>query len=61
MNVRPRYLLDRDPTEQDVQEMLRWKEIYEFEVQRIVRVLDHFKNNVFKPMPRLRAVKGAKA
>lgn len=60
MKLRHRYLLDHDPTESDIAEMLRWTAIKDFEVGRICRVLDHFKNNVFVK-PKLRAVKVSKA
>lgn len=60
MQLQSRFLLDRDPTENDIKEMMRWTAIKEYEVQRIVNVLDHFKNNVFIK-PKLRALKGARA
>lgn len=42
-----RFLLDHDPTEHDIETMFRWKVIYEFEVQRVVRVLAYWVENPF--------------
>jgi hypothetical protein len=36
------YLIDRDPTEQDLKEMQRWVDIHNNEVQRVVRVLNYW-------------------
>jgi hypothetical protein len=49
--------LNRSLTQDDVQTMLAWVEIYEAEVERVVRVLDHFEKNV---LPQLKREKLAK-
>lgn len=44
--MKPRFLLENDLTERDIDEMLRWNEIMNFEVQRIANVLDYWRNEV---------------
>lgn len=40
------HILNRDPNESDVREMLRWITVYQAEVQRIVNVLDYWRREV---------------
>lgn len=42
------YLLDHDLTEQDTKIMHRWVAIYEYEVNRVSRVMDYFIANPLK-------------
>jgi hypothetical protein len=45
MNLRRRFLLDRDPNAEDFKEMHRWIAIHNFEVERLARVLAYWQAN----------------
>lgn len=44
--MRKRFLIDHDPTEQDLVEMAYWCAVRDFEVQRVANVLAYWQREV---------------